>query len=181
MRFNIQELQKLREITEADVSWLEKNPNEVDRLHAILGSREDTLQAISRCLDFVSLYKDLDTAGDWALVRQIVLNEMLTDRVHIQLHRVATDNPDEEPRNVDPKVIAELGKLLNNLQTKINSMVGTLGTARKDRRKDTREEQSIIIQGVKLQTLAERVSKGRRQMLDVGAKVIEDDGGPAEQ
>lgn len=169
MRFNIEELEEKRDLRQVELEWLDRNVPEIEQLSKVLKDKDKVTRAVCRILDFVGIYPDLDPAGDWALVRQIVLNEILLDELHVTLSVEAQDGFE------DIKLLAESTRLVNNLQSAIDKMTKTLGTNRGTRRKDTRESIRLGINLEELKALKSRVSKGRESIVDVEARVIEAD------
>ncbi len=141
--FRIEDLEPYREVSNDDREWIAENVKEIDYLFTNCWGydKNKTLRGLSRILDFTTLYDDLDKAGDWSMVRQIVMNEILLEDLHHKISDMTRFIEDEE---FEVKKYAEVNKLVNSLQSQTSNMIKSLGTNRLARRKDVKDSAKVF-------------------------------------
>lgn len=178
-KFNLEELERYRNVGKNESEWINENIKEIDYLYLKVWdrSKKKTLRGLSRILDFYMDYEDLDMSGDFLIVRQIVMNEMLLEDINRKLGDMIQEMDSEE---FDPKRYSESVKLTGSLQARIDRMVASLGTSRGYRRKDTRETAKVFpnLDMRRIEELKERMKERASLVEEMEEKVksVEDKG-----
>ena len=137
-------------MTQEEKQWLEKNKREIERLRALLPESKFEI-FVNRCLDFVREYPDLDTGGDWSLVREIVFTEMALDEYKVNTLSLT-------PSDIDA---------MTKLQKQLESMVKSLGANRKSRRRERTQVAKIVLDMSKIAAAKQKAEEDRKTLFSL--------------
>jgi len=154
--FSVDDFAKLKKLTVEERQWCENNYREIEELMSILGSRERLHRFLTRMFDYLHEYPDLDSGGDWTLVRQIIFMEITLDEYFKSIIAKRKQTLED---------LSKL-KIVSDIQRQIESMIKTLGANRKARRQETKEAAKIFWGVEKIEEAKDRRGIARKEFLE---------------
>ena len=128
-------MENIKSSDQAFEEWVKPHKEE---LKLMAKSNPDFDLFMERLRSWIDEYQDLGPGGDWSLLKEIIFTEIFLNK----------------QRN-HPALSIEEYKDIASIQKSLDTMIKTLGTNRKDRRKEIIESTKIIIDASKLQQARE--------------------------